>query len=98
VTEAGGEATIWLADPATRAQERELRESMQTAVAAQYREVAAQAHAATSESAGRRRRTLSRLRCELERIRRRDYFPPPERETAHAAVESLSERVERHAA
>jgi ChrB-like protein len=98
VSEAGGEATIWLADPAAHVQERELRESMQAAVAAQYRDVAAQADAAATQSAGRRRRTLSRLRRELERIRRRDYFPPPERDTAHTAVESLSERVERHAA
>jgi hypothetical protein len=98
VAEAGGEASVWLAEPATQAQERELCESMQAAIAEQYVEVAAQADAATTERAGQRRRTLSRLRRELDRIRRRDYFPPPERETAHAAVESLSERVERHAA
>jgi hypothetical protein len=37
-------------------------------------------------------RTVARLRRELRRIRRRDYFPPPEQETARHAVEALTGR------
>jgi hypothetical protein len=33
--------------------------------------------------------TVARLRRELRRISRRDYFPPPEREQARRAVEAL---------
>ena len=33
---------------------------------------------------------LRRLREELRRISRRDFFPPPEREQARAAVEALT--------
>jgi len=98
VVEDGGEATVWLARPGTAAQERALAERMQAAVAADYREVIEQATAARSGPTGPRRRTLARLRRELRRIRRRDYFPPPERERAVAAVEALAESVEQAAA
>ena len=57
-------------------------------------EVPADATAALPERSGRRRRTLGRLRRELQRIRARDYFPPPERELAQRAVEELAALVE----
>jgi hypothetical protein len=97
ITEAGGEASIWLADPASAAQERELAAQMARDVAAQYAEVMKEARAA---GRGRvpARRTLLRLRRELGRIRRRDYFPPREREEAQRAVEALAERIEEAAA
>ena len=63
---------------------------MRAAIAAQYRAVIAEARASTAEATGKHRRTLSRLRRELHRINRRDYYPPPEREQAHAAVEVLA--------
>src|SRR5436190_23077956 len=77
VVEAGGEATIWVGKLASAAQERELASRMAESVAAEYRTLIADANAALSERAGRRRRTLGRLRRELRRIRARDYFPPP---------------------
>jgi uncharacterized protein YdbL (DUF1318 family) len=88
VTEAGGTASIWLARPASAAQERDLAARMAAARAAEYAAVTAEAGAAT---AGDReaRRTGERLRAELRRIGRRDYFPPPERDPAHAAVQGL---------
>ena len=98
VLEAGGEATVWLSRPGSAGQERALASRMQAAVAADYREVAEQAAAAGSGPTGRRKRTLARLRRELRRIRRRDYFPPPERERAAAAVEALADSLERAAA
>jgi hypothetical protein len=89
IAEAGGEASVWLAQPGTQAQERALAETMAGAVAAEYAAVIAAATSAADAPAGSRRRTLARLRRELQRIRRRDYFPPPERERAEAALAQL---------
>jgi Protein ChrB, N-terminal len=94
VIEAGGEATIWVGELASLAQERELAGRMADAVAADYQALLAQAEAARDESPGSRRRTLGRLRRELRRIRARDYFPAPERELAQQAIAELSSLVE----
>jgi Protein ChrB, N-terminal len=94
VAEAGGEATIWVGELASAAQERELATRMAEAVAADYRALIADAEAARAERSGQRRRTLGRLRRELRRIRARDYFPPPERELAQRAVDELAAVVE----
>lgn len=96
VLEAGGEASVWLATPASAGQEEALVERMARDVADEYRGVAAAARAAASEDPSMRRRTLSRLRRELRRIRQRDHFPPPEREEAGDAVEDLAATVEVH--
>jgi hypothetical protein len=94
VVEAGGEATIWVGELTSPAQERELARSLAEAVAGDYRTLIADAEAARLEPPGRRRRTLGRLRRELRRIRSRDYFPPRERELAQQAVEELVALVE----
>jgi hypothetical protein len=94
VSEAGGEASVWLADPTTAAQSREISQRMTEAIAEQYRDVEKAAVAATRAPARERRTTLARLRRELSRIHRRDYFPPAERDRAQAAVESLAVAVE----
>jgi hypothetical protein len=94
VAQAGGEATIWVGEPASAAQERQLAGRMAEAVAADYRSVLADVVAARAEPAGQRRRTLARLRRELRRIRARDYFPPAERQVAQQAVEELAALVE----
>jgi hypothetical protein len=98
VAEAGGDASIWMASPATAAQERQLAAAMREAVAEQYRAVIAEARDAATDGAPGRRRTLGRLRRELDRVGRRDYFPPPEREQARAAVEALARAVTAEAA
>jgi hypothetical protein len=94
VAEAGGEATIWVGELASAAQERELASRMAGAIAAEYQALIEEAAAARAEQAGQRRRTLGRLRRELRRIRARDYFPPTERELAQQAVEELALLVE----
>ena len=94
VVEAGGEATIWVGELSSAAQERELATRMAEAVAAEYRALIADATAARAERPGPRRRTLGRLRRELRRIRARDHFPPAERELAQQAVEELAALVE----
>src|ERR671915_686285 len=62
VTEAGGQAGIWLAEPATAAQEPALAQRMAAAVAAEYQAVVREAEAARSQPPGPRRRTVGRLR------------------------------------
>ena len=89
ITDAGGEASIWLARPASSTQERAVATRMADARAEEYATVLAEAHDAANAPARERRRTGERLRAELRRITRRDYFPPPHRDTAHAAVRAL---------
>ena len=94
VVEAGGEASIWIAQSATAAQERLLVGQMTKAVGDEYRSVADAAEdAAAGESEGRRR-ALGRLRRQMHRIRQRDYFPPPERKAATEAIERLAQVAE----
>jgi hypothetical protein len=88
VVQAGGWAMLWTARPGTVADERRLAEQMAAARAAEYAEVRDQARAAGGGAAA-----LRRLRAELRRIERRDFFPPPERVTARAAVEALAART-----
>jgi hypothetical protein len=94
VVEAGGDATIWVGELTSAAQERELAARMTEAVAADYRAVIADASAVHDVSPVHRRRTLARLRRELRRVKARDYFPPPERELAQRAVDGLATAVE----
>jgi hypothetical protein len=93
VREAGGEATLWVGELPSAAEERALVTALAGAVADEYRRIAAAAR--TEEPS---RRTLARLRRELHRVRLRDYFPPPEREHAQRAVEGLAHRTEERAA
>src|SRR5581483_2839318 len=96
IIEAGGAAAIWLAQPASATQERDLAGRMADARAEEYAAVIAEA---TDVEPGRRhaRRTGERLRAELRRIGRRDYFPPPERDAAHAAVQELLTQLDTEA-
>ncbi len=91
ITEAEGAATVWLATPSTSGQERQIAAGMRAARAAEYRSVIGEAHAAGEAD---RARTVRRLRAELHRIGRRDFFPPEEREAARIAVEALAEPVD----
>jgi hypothetical protein len=71
---------------------------MRDAVTVEYEAVARDARAAVAGPAGQRKRTLARLRRELSRISRRDYFQSPARKPALAAVRELAEGVGRVAA
>lgn len=90
VREAAGTAGVWLARPAAVAQERDLATAMAAERAAEYAGVREAAHAAAALDEPSRRRAVRRLREELRRIRRRDFFPPLERDAAVAAVEALA--------
>lgn len=90
IREAAGTAGVWLARPTSVAQERDLATAMAAERAAEYAAVREAAHAAAALDEPSRRRTVGRLREELRRIRRRDFFPPLERDAAVAAVEALA--------
>jgi hypothetical protein len=90
ILEAGGVAMVWLAIPGSAAQERAIAEAMRAARAAEYRAVTEQARAAAGGAAVERTRAARRLRGELRRIARRDFFPPPERDAARDAVDALA--------
>jgi hypothetical protein len=90
VVETGGEATVWVGRLSSAGDERHLVARMAEAIRAEYEQVIAEAEAASLASAGVRRRTAARLRRELSRVERRDFFPPPDRERARRAVEDLA--------
>jgi Protein ChrB, N-terminal len=91
VTDSGGSAAIWLARPATRAQENQLAQAMSAARAAEYQAlIATAATAAADGDPAARASAVRRLRNELRGIQRRDYFPPAERDQAQAAVQALA--------
>ena len=94
VIENGGEATVWLAEPGSAAQERALASDMAATVAAQYRRVIEEARGQFGESEAARRRTVARLRRELRRIGSRDYFPDAIAEQARSAVDALGDTLE----
>jgi hypothetical protein len=90
VVQAGGEATIWLAQPATAAEHRALIRAMTERVEAEYHAIAEAARVAQSSGSVERRRTLARLRRELRRVGTRQYFPTREADKARQAVEALA--------
>jgi hypothetical protein len=94
IRDAGGEATIWTAQTSTAEEESTLIERMRNAVAGEYTRVITEAETAALQPPGRRRRSLARLRRDIHRVRDRDYFPPPERETAQQAVDALGLSLE----
>ncbi len=94
VVAAGGEVSVWVAEPTSGAQERTLAARMAEMVTAEYLALGESAQAALGEDPGVRRRTSARLRRELRRVGARDYFPPPEREVARDAVEALTASLE----
>jgi hypothetical protein len=93
-----GTAGVWLAQPTTRSQERHLATTMAQARASEYAAVRDQAHTAggtaTAGMHGEHAAAVRRLRARLRRISRRDYFPPPERDQAKAAVEELARQAQ----
>lgn len=92
VAEAGGDATIWLGRVGTARAERQLIARMASEIAAEYTAVIDAAAAAHADDDATRRRVSARLRRQLHRIGRRDYFPPPQRARAQRAVQTLAER------
>jgi hypothetical protein len=97
VADNGGEAMLWLGQPAEQAGHDAIVAKMSAAVAADYTAVTAEATATHDADPATRRRVLARLRRELHRIDNRDFFALPERDTAHRAVEDLAAVTEQEA-
>jgi hypothetical protein len=95
---ANGTAGVWLARPTTSAQERELATTLAGARAVEYRELIAQCRVAADGDPAEAARALRRLRGEWRAIGRRDFFPPPEREQAAAALRELEAATRTEAA
>jgi hypothetical protein len=86
VREHGGEAMVWLGQPAEGKADQALRDRINTAVAAEYATVMAEAIANTDSDPRTRRRVAARLRRELHRINARDFFGAQGRDAARLAV------------
>jgi hypothetical protein len=94
VVEAAGSAALWIARPAAVAQEREVAAGMAAARAEEYQGLILQCAEAAACDPAERSRALRRLRGEWRAINRRDFFPPPEREQAAAALRELAAAAE----
>ena len=94
VEQAGGAAMLWTARPDSAEDERRLAAQMAAACAAEYAQVRDRAVAAALDAdPAAAASTVRKLRAELRRIERRDFFPPDERAAARAAVQALAARV-----
>jgi hypothetical protein len=91
VVERDGTASVWLARPASAAQERELATAMAADRAAEYLELETAAREALVQPLAERRKVLARLRKTFREVSRRDFFSPDERERAFAALRELAE-------
>ena len=91
--DAHGEAMVWLGRPADKAASAALVHRMTAAIAEEYEAVAAEAATTQNTDETTRRRVTARLRRELQRLEARDFFSPPQRDTARGAVEDLAANV-----
>jgi hypothetical protein len=94
VLEAGGQASVWTAQPLDRATENRLVSEMRRARTEEYGQlevrVRALADALPSLSAADGLRRLQALRAEVRKVQRRDYFPPPERARVTGVLRGLA--------
>ena len=94
VIEAGGEASVWLGEPAGTVERQRLTAASREARTEEYLAITTAAREARKDGTPAARRTLRRLRAELRRVRARDHLGSPARAEAEAAVDDLAERVE----
>ena len=95
IDEAGGSSTLWRAELTGNAQERRVVGDLAAARAMEYADIAERARKLARVSSARTdsMRMLRSLRRELRQVQRRDFFPPPERETARTEVATLARAV-----
>ncbi|WP_434612581.1 Chromate resistance protein ChrB [Arthrobacter sp. A5] len=90
VLQAGGLATVWLGHPSSRQQERNIAQAMTEDRRQEYVALIQEAQQAQTLADPERGRAVKRLRGQLHKIGRRDYFPPLERDVAVTAVGELA--------
>jgi hypothetical protein len=102
VREAGGEATLWEAKPATLAEEKALVEAFRSSREETYANIISEAERVRRKAAlggGKALgEELSKLERELRAERRRDYFRSPLRKEAASALKAAREAVRESAA
>lgn len=91
VAEAGGESTLWRGRPISARDEQRLVRQLATAREAEYRLLHDRAESATDLTGPELVKVVRSLRRELRQVQRRDYFPPPGRDQAKIAVETLGQ-------
>jgi hypothetical protein len=90
VTEAGGSSTLWRGRPTSARDEQRLVHQLLAAREAEYRLIRDRAESATDLPGPELIKVVRSLRRELREVQRRDYFPPPGRDEAKTAVETLA--------
>jgi hypothetical protein len=90
IEESRGEASVWLGEAATRAQEERWVGRFRSASTDEYETLVDRARKAEPEDEPSRRRSLRLLRAELRRVRARDYFGVPAGASAITAIERLA--------
>lgn len=93
IVDVGGTASIWLAEPGSVATQQDLVTTMTRARADEYAKIITEAQAGARLEPGARLALVRRLRADLARVQRRDYFPPMERTAAGTAVDILAASV-----
>ncbi len=83
VTEANGDAIVWVATPTVRRTGSKLAEDMRNERTAEYESLLSEIESATSTGP----RTINKWRRLLRKIDRRDYFRSPGRDAARLAIE-----------
>ncbi|MFI2362674.1 Chromate resistance protein ChrB [Promicromonospora sp. NPDC019610] len=94
VIERGGTAHVWLARPASVAQERDLARAMAADRAAEYVELESTVVQALGAPPAERRKVVAKARRAIREVRRRDFFPPGERDRAQAALSRLERSLD----
>jgi ChrB-like protein len=101
VREAGGEATLWEAKPATLAEEKALVEAFRSSRVEAYANIISDAERVMrkAEMGGGKalEEDLKKLERELRAERRRDYFRSPLRKEAASALKAAREAVRENA-
>jgi hypothetical protein len=90
IIDADGEASVWIGEAATKAQEERWMDRISDASAEEYEDLRRRALDVAMGDEVTRGRTLRQLRAELRRVQTRDYFRVPPGIEAAAAIERLA--------
>jgi hypothetical protein len=94
IAEAGGDASVWLGEAATRAQEEHWMERIRQAAIEEFEALRQRALEAAAGDEPARRRSLRHLRAEFRKVRARDFTGVPAGDDAAAAIERLARVTE----
>lgn len=94
IEDAGGDASVWLSEAATRAQEERWMDRIRKASTEELGALERRAVEASTGDESARRRSLRHLRAEFRKARARDYGGVPAAAGAAVAVERLAQVTE----